>query len=308
MARRVARIVLTGGEARRATRTEKLAAGVTGLVESDFRNLGYGHADSRGWRQERAKYFKNPQNVEASRDRFFRAARKLRGRGLSVGQLAQAVQKSTFPERYQQRLGDARRLLASLSAEGGGGTEGVIESVSRRTPPQVQIDAAGALRQALMSGSKNPLLAAQGLVNSGAFTSQQPGRVTRQPARVSRGGGTDVLTARANRISRAAPPYKWGGGHGATPAKLGVPVDCSGAVSQVLGIKPRVSGAFGSWGKRGPGPRGSTRVYYNGKHVLMEINGRFFGTSAANPGGGAGWIPRSKISRSYLRGFKVRHA
>ena len=29
----------------------------------------------------------------------------------------------------------------------------------------------------------------------------------------------------------------------------------------------------------------------------------FFGTSASNPGGGAGWIPQDQISPAYLRGF-----
>jgi hypothetical protein len=39
----------------------------------------------------------------------------------------------------------------------------------------------------------------------------------------------------------------------------------------------------------------------------MEINGHFWGTSGANPGGGAGWIPRSRMDAGYLSGFKVRH-
>jgi hypothetical protein len=48
-------------------------------------------------------------------------------------------------------------------------------------------------------------------------------------------------------------------------------------------------------------------IYANAKHVLMEINGHFWGTSATNPGGGAGWIPRSAISPQYLRNFTARH-
>ncbi len=119
-------------------------------------------------------------------------------------------------------------------------------------------------------------------------------------------GSGDVaqIASRANRVSRAHPSYSWGGGHGATPAKLGTPVDCSGAVSQVLGINPRVSGEFAKWGKPG---RGAVTVYANGHHVLMEIRGHFFGTSGSNPGGGAGWIKRSQINPGYLRGFTARH-
>jgi hypothetical protein len=48
-------------------------------------------------------------------------------------------------------------------------------------------------------------------------------------------------------------------------------------------------------------------VYANDHHVLMEINGHFFGTSAANPGGGAGWIPRAHVPASYLAQFTARH-
>src|SRR5437773_9583644 len=50
-----------------------------------------------------------------------------------------------------------------------------------------------------------------------------------------------AIASRAQRISQAAPSYKWGGGHGSKPAALGTPVDCSGAVSQALGVKDRKS-------------------------------------------------------------------
>lgn len=110
----------------------------------------------------------------------------------------------------------------------------------------------------------------------------------------------------ANRISKAHMPYSWGGGHDKshTGGKL-VPLDCSGAVSQVLGIDPRVAADYMSWGKPGKGQ--NVTIYANQGHVLMEINGHFWGTSRANPGGGAGWIPRSAIPDSYLKNFVARH-
>jgi hypothetical protein len=40
----------------------------------------------------------------------------------------------------------------------------------------------------------------------------------------------------------------------------------------------------------------------------MKINGHFFGTSAANPQGGAGWIPQEHVSPEYLKGFTARHS
>jgi hypothetical protein len=115
-----------------------------------------------------------------------------------------------------------------------------------------------------------------------------------------------TVTDRINKVSAQKLPYAWGGGHGAKPQTPGdgVAVDCSGFVSSVLGINPRVSGAMGSVGKPG---RGRVNIYYNGEHTLMEVNGHFAGTSATNPGGGAGWIPRSAISPQYLKRFQVRH-
>lgn len=119
------------------------------------------------------------------------------------------------------------------------------------------------------------------------------------------GGSSSAVKSRADAISKQKLPYSWGGGHAAN-VPAGTPLDCSGAVSKVLGINPRVSGDFANWGKPGRGSK--VTVYYNAKHVFLEINGHFWGTSAANPGGGAGWIPRSHISPGYLAGFKARHA
>lgn len=128
------------------------------------------------------------------------------------------------------------------------------------------------------------------------------------------------MMERANRIDAKTYPYVWGGGHansgrpdGGVPGGPGggrglTGYDCSGAVAAVLGVDARHSSQFAKWGKpgRAKGGRGVT-VYANNTHVLMEINGRFFGTSGANPQGGAGWIPRSKVPTSYLSNFTARH-
>jgi hypothetical protein len=119
------------------------------------------------------------------------------------------------------------------------------------------------------------------------------------------------LISRANAIDKKRMPYLWGGGHaGKVNAYKATPLDCSGAVSSVLGINPKVSGEFAKWGK--PGEGGTATIYANGHHVLMKIRGRdgqwhFFGTSASNPGGGAGWIKQDQISPEYLKGFTARH-
>jgi hypothetical protein len=111
-ASQVARKVLARGEKADATRKEKLAAAETGLVESDFENLPGGDADSEGWRQERRMYYPNPRNVKASAGRFFaETASAGRGRGETAGALAQSVQRSAFPERYDERKPEANAIL-----------------------------------------------------------------------------------------------------------------------------------------------------------------------------------------------------
>jgi hypothetical protein len=124
------------------------------------------------------------------------------------------------------------------------------------------------------------------------------------------GGGLAAMAARrANVLEHQHLPYQWGGGHqGRTKIHDAVPLDCSGAVSKVLNIDPRVSGQFRTWGKAGDGGNKGVTIYSNADHVLMKINGHFFGTSHSNPQGGAGWIPSSVISPSYLAGFTARHA
>jgi hypothetical protein len=112
----------------------------------------------------------------------------------------------------------------------------------------------------------------------------------------------------ADHIDSARTPYSWGGGHQAkqvAPGSKVNPLDCSGAVARVLGVDPRVSGQFANWGEGGEGKH--VTIYANDSHVLMKINGHFFGTSKSNPGGGAGWIPASAVSKDYLSRFSVRH-
>jgi hypothetical protein len=98
-----------------------------------------------------------------------------------------------------------------------------------------------------------------------------------------------ALIAAANRIDSKHYAYSWGGGHNAS---FSGPYDCSGAVSAVLHAAgllshPMVSGDFMHWGAPG---KGAVTIYANAGHVYMSIMGHFFGTSGANPGGGAGWF------------------
>lgn len=189
------------------------------------------------------------------------------------------------------------------------------------TPGTTKTDDAEALTDALLSHPKPGQLLKQYqyLVSTGNYTTTTPSKLDKGKAPKYVKGksgiaptGDDLaakLTERANKINSKKMPYLWGGGH-AGKVKLSnlAPLDCSGAVSAVLGINPKVSGQFTTWGKAGDGGSKGVTIYANGHHVLMKINGHFFGTSRTNPGGGAGWIKQKDISPEYLKGFTARHA
>jgi hypothetical protein len=111
-----------------------------------------------------------------------------------------------------------------------------------------------------------------------------------------------AMIAKAKDINRHHYHYLWGGGHNAS---FSGPYDCSGAVSAVLHAggylgSPEVSGQMETFGQPG---KGLVTIYANKTHVYMCILGYYFGTSSANPGGGAGWFRGSARA-----GFVVRHA
>ena len=186
-----------------------------------------------------------------------------------------------------------------------GGSNPSVSSQPARTTTTTVDDSArrAAVAQWLLSSSRNPLDLALSLPAVERTTTT----ATSSPGAGST--STDSYTSRANAINARQLPYKWGGGHaGKVDAYNAQPLDGSGAVSAVLGIDPRVASQFKSWGKPGAGSGKGVVIYAKDDHVLMSIDGHFFGTSKSNPGGGAGWIPRSQISPEYLRGFTVRHA
>lgn len=85
-------------------------------VESNFRNLGYGDRDSEGVLQQRPSTGWGPASESAGTDiRQFlsRANQTNRGFQGSAGQLAQAVQRSAFPDRYDEHKQEVNRLLGA---------------------------------------------------------------------------------------------------------------------------------------------------------------------------------------------------
>jgi hypothetical protein len=145
--RAVIRQIIGIGRKRGMPRQAILSALATGSVESRFRNLPGGDRDSEGWRQERAQFYRNPRNVRAAVNRYYDEwVADAKGRGLSIGQQAQAVQQSAFPDRYQERVPLAKRLLSqnggSSSRAGANST-----SVTRKSIPGIDNSD---LRQQLM--------------------------------------------------------------------------------------------------------------------------------------------------------------
>jgi hypothetical protein len=114
------------------------AALQTGIVESGLRNLNYGDADSKGWRQERQSLYSNPTNVTASVRRFFQEAAQ-HDRGQPSWELAADVQRpaAQYRGRYKDVAGDAAELLGAGKDGGGGG--GGSQTTTTTTDPTAMV-------------------------------------------------------------------------------------------------------------------------------------------------------------------------
>lgn len=102
---------------------------MAGLVESGLRNLPYGDRDSEGVLQQRPSTGWGPASESARQDirQYLRSARGLVNEGFQggPGRLAQAVQRSAFPDRYGAMRGEVNQILGAY-----GGAPG-----AQATPP-----------------------------------------------------------------------------------------------------------------------------------------------------------------------------
>lgn len=94
----------------------------TAYQESGIRNLDYGHADSLGLFQQRPS--KGWGTVEEIMDpwystrEFYRAMDRVKGwQTKDLNDVAQAVQRSAYPEAYRRHVPNARTLASSLTGE-----------------------------------------------------------------------------------------------------------------------------------------------------------------------------------------------
>jgi murein DD-endopeptidase MepM/ murein hydrolase activator NlpD len=91
-----------------------------GLVESNLQNLNHGDRDSLGPLQQRpSQGWRNARDPYKGALDFLKQAIPLAGKYGSAGQLAQAVQRSAFPGRYDERSGEATKYLKGA----GGGSD-----------------------------------------------------------------------------------------------------------------------------------------------------------------------------------------
>lgn len=86
------------------------------IVESGFRNLNYGDRDSVGFLQQRpSQGWPNPMDVPTATRSFVSRATPIQGNYATAGQLAQAVQRSAFPLKYDAVRAQAASLLAQVA-------------------------------------------------------------------------------------------------------------------------------------------------------------------------------------------------
>lgn len=115
------------GRSMRVSNRVMLAGFEAGWVESHMQNLRCGDRDSLGVFQQRpSQGWGTPSqilDVSHAARRFFSAAQARDGScsGCTAGQLAQAVQRSAFPLRYDQAEGVARELLREVAGGSGRG-------------------------------------------------------------------------------------------------------------------------------------------------------------------------------------------
>lgn len=137
----VARTICAVGKRRGVSARVMLSAFETAIVESGCRNLNYGDRDSVGVFQQRPSQGwgtrEQCMNVDYASNKYFEVAQNFEKRsscGPSAGVLAQCVQRSAYPARYDQNEGNARSLMSQIGCSaggGGGGGGGDVRNESR---------------------------------------------------------------------------------------------------------------------------------------------------------------------------------
>lgn len=150
-----------------------LAMFETAAVESNYNNLNCGDKDSVGVFQQRPSQgwgsVSQIMDVTYSTNKFLDGAiaQDKKHPNFSAGQLAQSVQISEFPTRYDEQEGRAKQLLAQAKARNGGGGSGGAINVG--TNPS-KGNTSSKPKPSSGSTSKAPKNLAKGTVSSGCKT------------------------------------------------------------------------------------------------------------------------------------------
>jgi hypothetical protein len=116
-------IRLALAQAKRMAASFKVALALieAGIVESGLRNLNYGDRDSIGFLQQRpSQGWAHPMDISYASWDFLRRAIPIQGRYGTAGALAQAVQRSAFPGRYDAHQAQALGILHAYNYDRGG--------------------------------------------------------------------------------------------------------------------------------------------------------------------------------------------
>ena len=252
------------------------------IVESGLRNLDYGDRDSIGMFQQRDAWGSREDRLDPYKSaKMFFLGGHAGQRGLldfadrdsmSLGQAAQAVQVSAFPDRYQEHLTDAEALLHQINPASGADTLAQVPGLDAvATPPPPMPGAAPSMPTVTeVNGLGEVTADAAGLGESKFEPEGQPslldtpkfGQPTvdpmaslkmptledmgiQNPAGDTAAGWRAAIVAAAKKM--LGTPYVWGGTNYSG-------VDCSGLIKLLYGKQgfdlPRLSSDQARYGKR----------------------------------------------------------
>ena len=140
-------IALALAQARRMHASFKVALALieAGIVESGLRNLPYGDRDSLGFLQQRpSQGWAHPMDISYAAWDFLHRAIPIQGRYGTAGALAQAVQRSAYPGRYDLQQARALGVLSAYGYDRGGllpaGTSIAVNTTGRAEPVGIDYD------------------------------------------------------------------------------------------------------------------------------------------------------------------------